>query len=93
VTRSPRRVQLRRTRGWRLPPGAVVVARPTPWGNPYTLVEHTPAEAVALYRRHLAEHAELAAAARRELADKDLACWCRPGQPCHADVLLEVANR
>lgn len=29
---------------------------------------------------------------RRELASKDLACWCKPSQPCHADVLLELAN-
>jgi len=29
---------------------------------------------------------------RRELAGHDLACWCPPGQPCHADVLLELAN-
>jgi hypothetical protein len=29
------RIQLRRTRGWRLPEGAVVVARPTRWGNPW----------------------------------------------------------
>lgn len=29
---------------------------------------------------------------RRELAGKDLACWCRLDQPCHADVLLEIAN-
>lgn len=30
---------------------------------------------------------------RAELAGKDLACWCPLDQPCHADVLLEVANR
>jgi len=30
---------------------------------------------------------------RTELAGKDLACWCQLGQPCHADVLLELANR
>lgn len=24
---------------------------------------------------------------------KNLACWCKPGTPCHADVLLELANR
>lgn len=29
----------------------------------------------------------------RTLRNKNLACWCRPGTPCHADVLLEVANR
>jgi hypothetical protein len=31
-------------------------------------------------------------AARRELAGKNLACWCRVGLSCHADVLLEIAN-
>lgn len=30
---------------------------------------------------------------RESLAGKDLACWCPLDQPCHADVLLEVANR
>lgn len=29
---------------------------------------------------------------RRELGGKDLACWCRPDQPCHADILLKLAN-
>lgn len=29
---------------------------------------------------------------RAELAGRDLACWCPPDWPCHADVLLEVAN-
>jgi hypothetical protein len=28
-----------------------------------------------------------------ELAGHDLACWCPLDQPCHADVLLELANR
>lgn len=27
-----------------------------------------------------------------ELRGKDLACWCRLDQPCHADVLLKLAN-
>ncbi|MDJ0321675.1 DUF4326 domain-containing protein [Pseudarthrobacter sp. PS3-L1] len=27
-----------------------------------------------------------------ELAGKNLACWCPLDQPCHADVLLEIAN-
>ena len=42
--------------------------------------------------QRLAEHPELAEAARRELAGNDLACWCDPDELCHADVLLEVAN-
>ena len=26
------------------------------------------------------------------LRGKDLACWCAEGQPCHADILIELAN-
>ena len=36
------RIQLRRTKGWRLPPGAVSVARPTCWGNPFKAGEAVP---------------------------------------------------
>lgn len=39
ATPDPRRIQLRRTKGWRKPPGAVVVARPTRWGNPFVVVD------------------------------------------------------
>lgn len=28
-----------------------------------------------------------------ELRGKNLACFCKAGEPCHADVLLEIANR
>ena len=31
-------------------------------------------------------------AIRRELAGYNLACWCKPGTPCHSEVLLEIAN-
>jgi len=92
----PERVQLRRTKGWRKPPGALVVARPSRWGNPFRVgVDGDHAECVARYRFAL-EHGELAfsvADARHDLAGRDLACWCREDQACHADVLLEVANR
>jgi len=27
-----------------------------------------------------------------ELRGKNLACWCKPGEACHADVLLALAN-
>lgn len=30
---------------------------------------------------------------KEALRGKNLACWCKPGSPCHADVLLEIANR
>ncbi len=32
---SPQRIQQRRTRGWRMPPGAAAVTRPGRWGNPF----------------------------------------------------------
>lgn len=31
--------------------------------------------------------------ARLFLKGKDVACWCPLAQPCHADVLLELANK
>lgn len=37
--------------------------------------------------RNMGEYAAIA------LRGKDLACWCPLDQPCHADVLLELANR
>jgi hypothetical protein len=91
----PQRIQLRRTRGWRKPPGALVVARPSRWGNPFPITpEITRSQAVERYRAWLAEpeQAELVAGARRGLAGHDLACWCPLDEPCHADVLLEVVN-
>lgn len=35
IARCPRRIQRSRTAGWRMPPGAVYVGRPSKWGNPY----------------------------------------------------------
>jgi hypothetical protein len=29
---------------------------------------------------------------RHALQGKNLACWCKLGEPCHADVLLAIAN-
>ena len=89
---TPRRVQLSRKPGWRKPPGAVVVSRPTRWGNPYPVATYGRDQAVALFRRYLADHPELVEAARQELAGKDLACWCKPDELCHADIWLQVAN-
>jgi hypothetical protein len=31
-------------------------------------------------------------AIRAELGGHNLACWCKAGTPCHADVLIELAN-
>jgi hypothetical protein len=91
----PRRVRLRRTAGWRKPADAVVVARPSRWGNPFRPgVAGDRATCVELYRSALLR-GELAVTAddvRAGLADRDLACWCPLDEPCHADVLLDIAN-
>lgn len=76
------------------PPDAVYVGRPSPWGNPYRVDSGlTQEEAVSLYREWITRdsNAELRRQARRTLRGKHLVCWCHP-LPCHADVLLEIAN-
>lgn len=115
----PKRIQLRRTKGWRKPEGVIVVSRPTMWGNPFR------AEAFmnAGYCYDLAEARQCCVDAYRDwvmlgelsewfggspvlrdqnewirkhiwdLMGHDLACWCALDKPCHADVLLELANR
>jgi len=93
----PARVQQSRRKGWRKPPDTVCVSRPGRWGNPFPAEGKTAeahAECVAAFRRWVMAEAQsgLRAAARRELRGKNLACYCAPGVPCHADVLLEIAN-
>jgi hypothetical protein len=40
----------------------------------------------------LREYVKMARRNRHQLRGKNLACWCPLDQPCHADVLLEIAN-
>jgi Domain of unknown function (DUF4326) len=95
ASKRPVRIQLHRTKGWRKPEGVVVVARPSKWGNPYVVgVDGTRTECVELYRGAM-ERGQLpftGADVRRELAGRDLACWCRLDEVCHGDLLLEMAN-
>lgn len=107
MTDKPIRIQLRRTKGWKMPPNTVKVARPSRWGNPakigddlsYYIEGATHASAkdvVAIFRCYM----EAGAAADPEefeaylapLRGKNLACFCPLDQPCHADVLLDLAN-
>jgi hypothetical protein len=101
---TPKRIQRKRTKGWRMPEGAVYVGRPSQWGNPFTAEDYwksgyvghigiARAWAKAQFRVYVLGRLEsgvgypLAA-----LRGQDLACWCPLDQPCHADVLLEIAN-
>lgn len=104
---SPQRIQRKRTKGWRMPEGAVYVGRPTKWGNPFRVGsmlvltgkkagQKIDAEGVVQFFRHSIEHASKYAARdtiRTELAGRDLVCWCPLDAPCHADVLLDIANK
>lgn len=87
------RVQRKRTKGWKMPPKTVYVGRPTKWGNPYIPDSADEAqEAVDSYRAHLVMMVRRGELDLAELRGKDLACWCPLDRPCHADVLLELAN-
>ena len=95
---APRRIRLSRRKGWRLPAGAVNVARPGAWGNPFRIGDVIDGStvvadrdlAVRLYRDRVA--GPPAGRDYAELRGRDLACWCPLDGPCHADVLLERAN-
>jgi hypothetical protein len=137
---APKRIQRKRTKGWRMPEGAVYVGRPTIFGNPFRaykceccgywdvrddngvtyLIQHeyTRRPEVRADQRSWTTRAEATCEALRLYCDemtywfggrmewdpgfaacvhrlrgRDLACWCPLDQPCHADVLLEIANR
>jgi len=100
----PERVRMRRVKGWRLPAGCAYVGRPTRFGNPFHQAEIGRAEAVRRFALWLEGRLEAPPGTRpdarqRLLADLpalrglDLACWCPLDGPCHADVLLDRANR
>ena len=74
------------------PSKAVYIGRPTKWGNPFVIGrDGNRAQVKEKYRAWLIVQPELVAAAKLDLANKDLICWCAP-KACHGDVLIEVAN-
>jgi hypothetical protein len=95
----PHRVQLSRKKGWRMPENTVSVARPGPFGNPYKLgmpdengMYLNAPQAVAAFKRLVLTDTRWSQRIEA-LRGKNLACWCRLGDWCHADVLLDLANR
>ncbi len=93
-------------KGWRMPPKTVKVDRTTKWGNPFVVGKNdTQEHCVYLFRAMMSgyiclsngpsietqeNYLKMARESRKELKGKNLACWCRPGTPCHADVLLHL---
>ena len=93
----PVRIQLSRKKGFKLPEGAVVVARPTKWGNPFKIGALAREDAIAWFSAALATNPHEPYRTMRadigELRGKVLACWCKTTELCHADVLAEYANK
>ena len=93
----PKRIQRKRTKGWRMPENTKYVGRPSKWGNPYEMTEMTSrTEAIDFYNSRLTiMFMGMTKEQQRDwlapLIDKDLACWCPIDKPCHADILLELA--
>lgn len=87
---------------------AVIVDRTSRWGNPYKIGQdgavvgevrmnyRLTASAAVWAFEHALCWGRLSFSVndvRRELAGKDLVCWCALDQPCHAAVLLGIANQ
>ena len=94
----PKRIQRKRSKGWKMPENTIYVGRGSKFGNPFKVGEYrlqTVERVVEVYRKYLEDGMldVTVEQVRRELRGKDLACWCKEGAPCHADVLLEIANR
>lgn len=99
---KPRRIQLSRAKGWRMPENTVKVDRSTRWGNPAVIGQLFEGEqvedalhAVTIFRDGVAYGLEGFPDiddVRRQLAGKNLACWRAPDALCHADTLLMIAN-
>ena len=121
----PKRIQRRRTKGWRVPANAKSVARPSRWGNPFKIspaellasghdlkeqarrggpnkltrdeanagwIPYARAMVVRKFRTYALERMMEEPEWLAPLRGKDLACYCKPDEACHADVLIELAN-
>ena len=77
---------------------AVNCARPSRWGNPFRIGHDAKdaKDAVEKFQYWLTatnEGLEIFSRCKTELRGKNLACWCKPGEFCHCDTLLEIANK
>ncbi len=103
----PQRIQRKRTKGWKMPLNTVYVGRPTRWGNDWHMRDAKSrgidnerdrrAWAVKQFRIDIEGWRTLPWSDFHPdnitvLRGKNLACFCPLDQPCHADVLLELAN-
>lgn len=74
------------------PSNAVLIGRPSKWGNPFVIGrDGTREQVIEKYKVWILSNPTLVAQARTELAGKDLVCYCKPAA-CHGDILHRVAN-
>ncbi len=75
------------------PPHAIYVGRPSPWGNPFIIgKDGTREEVIKLFRKYAIERMESDPSWLSPLKGcEDAVCWCAP-EPCHASIVLELAN-
>jgi len=99
---KPIRIQRKRTKGWRMSPNTIYVGRPTIWGNPFVVGRDGDADrCVELFKAVLrmpflrlpdGTDVRWNDLIKERLRGKHLACWCALDRPCHADILLQIAN-
>ena len=86
-----------RAKGTRNPEGGIRVSRPSIFGNPFTTA--TRAERVVQFAEWLSHGPDTDPARKRilnnldRIKDRPLGCFCPLNEPCHADVLIEKANK
>ena len=120
-----KRIQRKRTKGWRLPPNTVCITRGTKWGNPLKIMPKKGTDFGHIYvqefkdkktwyrtnyygyvtdviwlfekllkgsqfgDKHLQVWSDyFSKLDLTQLIGKDLACFCKEGEPCHGDVLI-----
>lgn len=85
---EPERIQRKRTKNWRMPGNTIYVGRGSKWGNAFTVEQYGREHAVQLFCDYIGHpnsphgftHEEIV-----QLKGKNLACWCRLDQACHAE--------
>lgn len=116
IKRTMKRIQRKRTKGWRMPKNTIYVGRPTKFGNPFKVENgrllsfnvnlkkwvsypgiYDETAAVVMYERWIKKQEYSTglptAPDYSVLKGKNLACFCSPNKPCHADILLKLANK
>lgn len=110
----PKRIQRKRTKGFKTPANTIYVGRPSKFGNPFLVSksdDYSTIRCVLAFKECLTNNSmvyvhfdELEATTQynrfkymseniKTLKGKNLSCFCKEGNPCHADVLLDLANK